>query len=366
MFKLDRILSQEGSIHKFIFSKDSDALTIFANKVNFIHIPDRFGYLNQFSNWNYIDHSDQLPITNYTGNLSDIVLKRAEEIYSKSIRENKKIYVYWSGGVDSSAIILALLAVASNRNNITILYTKSSIEEYPKLYTYLQSFSDLQMILISVYDIGKYAEQYGKTDIVITGFPADQLFGSIINQRDDIIFGDDWRKFIVKKTAIEQFEAAFQHYNLPVTTIEQFTWFMNFACKWKLVIRAIPMWFGCTDDGVIPFYDTQDFQNWSMSNFDKLHIYDQKNPKYYKYELKQFINSQFPDKEYLEHKGKLGSIRAGVQSEPLPHLRKPYISFIDGDGILHIEYYHSDIPYDEYQSVRMNMLNRKLIKYRKK
>ena len=365
MPKLDRILSQEGANKKFIFSKDSDALAVFANRTNILHAPDRFGYLNQFSSWDYIDHNDTLPLTNFTTPISDIILKRAEELYNLSIKENKRIYIFWSGGVDSTAVVLAFLSVITDRKNITILYTRSSIKEYPKFYQYLQSFTDLTIELISIHDLGTHAENKGKTDIVITGFPADQLFGSIINQRKSIVFNSDWRTFIQEDKAIQQFEAAFQYYNLPIKTIEQFTWFMNFDCKWKLVTRAIPMWYGCKDDGVIPFYDTKDFENWSMSNFDRLHLYDQKDPKFYKLELKQFIHSQFPDKNYLENKGKLGSLAAGVVEETQLPLRLPYAAFIDGDGILHIEHYYHVVPKDNYHEVMAIMTNRLLINYRK-
>ena len=40
---------------------------------------------------------------------------------------------------------------------------------------------------------------------------------------------------------------------------------------------------------VIPFFDTQSFQDWSASNFDVLHRYDQKDAKHYKIQMKDYI-----------------------------------------------------------------------------
>ena len=50
---------------------------------------------------------------------------------------------------------------------------------------------------------------------------------------------------------------------------------MNFACKWNVVTHFLPSIFGYQDNNTINFFDTLEFQDWSVSNFDKLHIYNQ-------------------------------------------------------------------------------------------
>ena len=65
MPKLDRILTQ-GGIKQLIW-KDSDALSVFFQKTGYIHVPDRFGYLNQFSKWDYVEHNHRFPSRSYTG-----------------------------------------------------------------------------------------------------------------------------------------------------------------------------------------------------------------------------------------------------------------------------------------------------------
>ena len=364
MKSLDRILTYIRTPNPLQW-KDSDALAVYSRKTGFVHIPDRFGYLNKFSSWNYINHSDEFPNTSYIGSFSDIMLLRANEIVYNTKLSGKEICVLWSGGVDSTATVLAFLEVLDKKEILTILYTESSLIEYPLFYKFLTSLTDITLKKISINEIGVFCSENGSKYNIITGFPADQLFYSTISKQENIQFGSDWRSFIKEDTAIQQFEEAFTRYNLPIKTIDEFTWYMNFSCKWLLVKRAIPLWWGKTDNGVIPFFDKKEFQDWSVSNFDTFQKYDQNDPKYYKLEMKQFINKLFPDEDYLKNKTKTSSIVKGRIVEKLYDRVQPNVSILDGDGNLIIETYPMFVPKERQHIIRGNMLNKLLTEYRK-
>ena len=69
------------------------------------------------------------------------------------------------------------------------------------------------------------------------------------------------------------------------------------------------MIYGRVTGRMIPFYDTADFNSWSVSNFDRLHRYPQHEPEHYKRELKEYIYAFDGNRNYLEGKGKNPSWR---------------------------------------------------------
>lgn len=322
------LLTQEH-LNSARWKNDTDAISVFCQKTGFIFLPDRFGFLNQFSNWNFAKWDTPFPNTGSTLSLYDIILQRATELYYIAKRNSKDIYILWSGGVDSTTIVTAFFQIMGISDRLHILYTESSIKEFPEFYSMMSKRKDIELHHIEFDTIEEVIVSIEGKGYIITGFPADQLFGSIINQRLPIPYNSDWREFIQIDNAISQFESAFAHYGLPVYTINQFTWFINFACKWELVKRMFSAEFGIVSDSIINFFDNESFQDWSVSNFDKLHIYPQTDPQYYKYELKSFIHKFFPCVSYFTKKGKLGSIAYACSISPINKPRIPKVAYLD-------------------------------------
>lgn len=362
MEKLKCILTQERV--RSIF-EDIDALSVFSRKIGYICLFDRFGYLNQFTNWNVSNFTREFPSSSYTGSFSEIMMGRGKEVLNLAKSAGKNLYVLWSGGVDSTAVVLSLLENASidERNHIKILYTNSSVDEFPNFHDYLLAIKNLERIRLNMLDFSRKLGEITKTDYIVTGFPADQLFGSIINQTLPFAHNEDWKTFIKSKTAIEQFESAFSHYGLPVKTVSELTWFMNFTGKWDIVNHILSSAYGLPHRNTINFFDTLEFQEWSVSNFDRLHKLSQKDTRYYKVELKTFINSLFRDEDYTANKGKVGSIGYGwVYDKARPEYS--WIALLDENDEVLLESF--DEPHTAIVSPRVqSIMNRKLIKYRK-
>ena len=288
MSNLRFIASQDVILPKWL--KWNDAITEFCKKEHFAFLSDRFGYLNQFSNVRAAEISkDKFPTGNLSLSFYDIIVNHASSIAKHCLTNNKKCYVMWSGGCDSTSILSAFLECGYELSFLNVLYTKSSIEEFPDFFYFIKDKICMELLhSLSIYD--KAISIASEGNIVLTGFPADQLFGSIIGQsypKDTT--KTHWTEFLNKDIANQQYEAAFQYYGIPVKTIAEFLWFNNFALKWDYVCRS-GLWMNNIDHkNIIPFYDTREFEEWSVANYDILHKYDQKDYKNYKIQMKDFI-----------------------------------------------------------------------------
>lgn len=268
-----------------------DAISSFCKSEDFAFLADRFGFLNQFTR---IDaaaiHEGKLPRFDSSVDFETCMVSRVADIYQRCTKQQCRCYVLWSGGCDSTAVVAALLDAEFPLESLEVIYTKSSVEDYPEFFDYMKT-RGVSLTWVPGYGIFHTAlERARDGDIVLTGFPADQLFGSILGQRYP---GDTtkthWTKYLSSDLANQQYEAAFEHYNIPITTIAEFLWFNNFALKWDYV--CYPGLMMCNDHhpNIISFYDTQAFQDWSASHFDVLHQYDQKDVPHYKIQMKDYI-----------------------------------------------------------------------------
>ena len=271
----------------------NDAISSFCGKEAFAFLADRFGYLNQFTRINAAAISEgKLPSFASTIDFSTCMGSRAAELLARCERDGCHCYVLWSGGCDSTGVLSALISVGFPRGMLTVLYTKSSLEENPEFFSFIQSLG-FAVELVTARTMFTVALSYAsRGDIVLTGFPADQLFGSVIGQSLPYdTTKTHWTKFLSSDTANQQYEAAFEHYGIPVKTVAEFLWFNNFALKWDFVNNFAVISEHATHSNIIPFFNTKQFEDWSASNFDVLHSYDQKNIGNYKIQMKDYISS---------------------------------------------------------------------------
>lgn len=286
----------------------TDALSAYAGKCGFYLLRDRFGFLNQFSPYRLYEQHLSMYDTGFTTPLADIMDRRAAELQERSRKEERDLYLFVSGGVDSTAMTVAMLKVADgDLHNLHVIHTKYSIAEYPGFFEYLHT-TGIDMRLVapgrSLNDAQNEAIQKG---YALTGWCADQLFGNIIHRSYPDWYFRDWREWLGYDDAVQQMEAAFEYYGLPVKTFGEFAWFMNFACKYDFVKYTDVMLSGEITGRMLPFYDTPDFNRWSVSNFDILHLHPQQEEEHYKAQLKDYIFAFNGDREYRLKKGKVAS-----------------------------------------------------------
>ena len=237
---------------------------------------DRTQHYQHFLN---IKHIPLPKLDNFSKNFEDVVSERAKYL----VKQNKSINLLWSGGIDSTLAFAALEREISNPDQLKITCTYNSIFESG-------SFFDKHIKNKFEYDIGVRqltTQPYNfkfDSDIVLSGQLGDHLMGHY--NSDDCLYSNAFftrkdKKNPSKEQVIDEMDSKVQdvlseeYYNfyLPimkragvvVENMKDFLWFCFFVCAWTTGTHRLKMiqslkHMSCFD----AFFDTEDFQKWSM------------------------------------------------------------------------------------------------------
>ena len=279
----------------------------------------------------------------------EICNDRACELLSRADALDVRLLVSWSGGIDSTLALVSLLknADAAQQRRITVLLTGDSITENPAFY---RDHIRNRLAVAS----SEFLSQYlGGKDIFTSGELNDQLFGSDVIATLIRTYGPDAMHRTYDRTLIHDFfnrtfnDAGVSDFYMdlferiaaaapvPITTNYELLWWLNFAVKWQSVyMRALSLLAPeqaalitpeYLHDRYAPFYDSEDFQLWSLYNPDKK---IRGTWKSYKWICKDIIYDYTKDAEYRDHKVKRASLANIVR-------QVRHFSFIDADYRFH-------------------------------
>ena len=235
----------------------------------------------------------------------------------------------WSGGIDSTALLVSVMkyGTQSLKAKITIVLSTESFREFPEMFKLICS----QFPLLNVY---YPPESYlKKEDLLVTGELGDQLFGSdfiysLANYSGEKAIFDSFSNQVPKlfekmagkengKAIYERLEPITKESPFPIRTSFDYFWWWNFSQKWQHVkYRVLFMNFSKPFDfknNVACFFDTPDFQHWSMANHSKKINNDLSS---YKHTAKNFITEFTGFTSYLS-KPKVGSLKNIRMLRPL-------------------------------------------------
>ena len=305
---------------------------------------DRFGILE--GPYNFVpDPNLPLPQKVYdTLPMRELALNRAASLLERARKENRKLAILWSGGVDSTSIIAAFRLAGASTSDLIILHTNDSIQEYLRGYLKMKNEDGFLMKCYSWEDSLSAYESLGDSVIFVTGWCADQLFGSIVNgnfpELYDTLWKDGMRKVIrgtidrvnnsesyarvfrflmrnplsVKDSEIDMFLDEFDAYAKKIGIELKYTcdatWLANFGIKWSHVSRDLQLTMENDEQrkNVVNFYDDISFQEWAMVNYRKYHLHNQVlDTENYKRVLKEIVFEYFKDETFLKMKGKQNS-----------------------------------------------------------
>jgi hypothetical protein len=268
---------------------------------------------------------------------NDICVERAREIITRSRELNKPILILYSGGIDSTAVVISfLIAAEGDLSNIEICLNTYSIRENPNFY-YKHIRGKFKLVpsenMLNLLN-GEY--------ILVGGDFNDQLFGSDLYQ---IIINYKDVSYLYENYSRENIVAIFEHVGMDLDSanlwytlvdeqiretnlceikkVKDFFWWLNFSYKWQSVyFRLIAR---STNRDILNkefldtyccyFFNTVDFQKWSMLNPDKK-IKDTWTS--YKITTKEFILDYTKDQEYFDFKTKLGSLSKVFTQRDVP------------------------------------------------
>lgn len=275
----------------------------------------------------------RLPAPNANFNLSfdECAVLRATDIFQQHQRLQKPIRLSWSGGIDSSAALMGFIeAVGMSQavESIEISMSAEGITENPYLWEKIirpNNFKIVNSLLVS--------NELDDSRILVNGEGGDQvqgvdlyralikLFGptAMIMQWDPSLIAkfvrfrvtglNDNEYFLIVNKLITLVKVA----PIEITTLGDFWWWINFASKWastfyRLLTRAPA---GTNEDFVnnyfFPFYNSENFQWWSMYKREEKH---KGNWDTYKWKAKEFVarTSGCPDYVLKHRQGSLSMV----------------------------------------------------------
>ncbi len=287
--------------------------------------------------------------------------ERAVELLTTATKRGCKIYVSWSGGIDSTTALVSLLkhATVEQRKSIVVLLTEDSIFENPVFYReHIRGHLARESSMLLPYLVGD-------DHIFVSGELNDQLFGAETTNGLIKRFGphaphkaydrDMLHTYFLEKSGDETlttfylnlFERMRDNAPIDVVSNHDMIWWFSFAVKWQSVYyRAVS--YASTHslpkisaaylhESFTPFFNTEDFQLWSMLNPDKK-IGDGWHT--YKWPAKDIIYKFTKDEHYRDTKLKSGSLS-------LVTLRMHSYRFIDDDmcfsDTINLDDYHNPI-----------------------
>lgn len=279
---------------------------------------------------------------------AEVCVDRAKEFLELSKRLNKPILVLWSGGIDSTAVLVSfILAGATNQDVIVSLNNLSMREHFKFYHKFIRGkFDIISSEGMCDYITGKY--------IVVGGEHNDQLFGSDIIHRVYVTYGMD---LVFEPATEENIKKVFQTrqmsepsmkiwYDLlknhskcaptEIKTVFDFFWWYNFAFKWQSVFFRLLTRVSVYNRNIIndefvrsyyhQFFVTDDFQKWSILNPDKK---IGKTWESYKLAAKEFIFDFDHDTDYFINKTKYGSLSRVFRHRQVPEGLTSDFKFID-------------------------------------
>lgn len=266
----------------------------------------------------------------------EICVERATQLLQHAKNINKPIVILYSGGIDSTAVVISFLLATQDTSNITIALNTSSIQENPNFY---------------------YNHIRGKFNLLPSERTLDLLTGEYImvgGEFNDQLFGSDIMGEYQKLFPVEQLFAPYSESNIvpffehvgmtnaeakrwyslldnhmrsngrcEIKYVKDFFWWLNFAFKWQSVYFRIISRTARRDlinaeflnNYYHQFFNTDDFQCWSMMNPDKKIVKDWRG---YKITAKEFILEYTHDQEYFENKVKMGSLSGIFRQRSVP------------------------------------------------
>lgn len=230
---------------------------------------------------------------------------RAEQL----AKIGKRIYVLWSGGLDSTAVFLLMREIV-DKKDLVVLYTKESCEEYPGFFE--KNIKDIhESNLLPMISLGTAMQNYSEKGIIITGEIGDQLFGSslfMILKKDQLL--QSWRNFNNKSfyniPRIEEFANSAKQ---NIFTVAEMLWWINYTMKYQYVQLRMLLSHNNSilNKNVFHFFDTKELNDYSVSV-----TMEEKMPKYevksYKMPMRKLISKLSNDNEYAFNKLKSPSL----------------------------------------------------------
>ncbi len=227
------------------------------------------------------------------------------------IKTNQPIYVLWSGGIDSTFVLVSLLTAGINKDQIFVVCNQDSLKENYKFFKLIQPLVNIVSTEKIIQNL-KYSQIDG---IILSAEHGDLLYGYDFSSEMLQIFGSDYLKGPVSRSSITRFftykkmslESANCWFDIfiesakmsarPIVTNYDFSWWVGYNWRWQYALEKFRMRF-LTLENSTTFFSGTDMQNWAIHHCqpDLLTLKD------FKPEYKKIIFRYNKDNDYLNNK----------------------------------------------------------------
>src|SRR6478609_704291 len=245
-----------------------------------------------------------------------------DELVEEAISTSKRISLLWSGGIDSTTALIAIMKAAMRRGHtdcLRVLLSIDSVREYPDFY--LGFLSDrIEHMTVS----RPISASLDPGELNVTGEHGDQLFGSHL--LDSYVrrglAGAPWRDilpFVIKerlgslrpvRQVQRMLEPVISSAPVRIRTLFDYFWWLNFSLKWQEVSLRLPAFRGNDAHDIYRslrhFYRDERFQQWAMATTPGT---DLSHWSRYKEASKHYILGFTNDRSYFDRKEKEDSLR---------------------------------------------------------
>lgn len=291
---------------------------------------------------------------NFNSTLPDLMVERAKEILQKY--PNQDIQVLWSGGIDTTAVLVAFLTCGLDLKQIIVRYCERSKAEYPLFFE--KFVTNLRHELIE----GHVRDTFTPQMPTVTGDPADMLMGTAVMSKaffgvelngvpnplcyaldepwENVIpawvltqgllgchitncFGRTVRKKIDLSRAyihsipevkdwLKWMAPFVEAAPIKIVTVFDWLWWVTYACKYQHDLLRV--FYNREDvtpelrESCVNFYEKEGFDQWSFHHHAEK-MTDKGLWSTYKMPLKKFIFDYTQDKEYWAIKTKIRSVK---------------------------------------------------------
>lgn len=267
---------------------------------------------------------DQFLIPEYSKSsftYDECCFRRAKEIVTIQEKTDLPIRLLYSGGIDSSVVLasfIEILGIKEASKRIKVEMNQDSINENPLMW---------YKIILPNFDIINSTCGYSNCDygnwLYVTGELNDQLFGAEIQQDFENWNGQyslnkkidltlltnffiqtkniDYKSALVlSQMLIDNLKSCPTHQN----NIWDLFWWYNFTWKWMYVYFRFFLFFKNENkinqlwlkNNYFPFFDTVDYQQWSMNSKEEKH---HKSFDSYKFVAKNFVSKFLKSKDFM-------------------------------------------------------------------
>lgn len=299
---------------KLLLGRPNTLLTPFLTDISVFHQYQKvFGkHINSM-----IDRTGQMPHFLKVTNLNPLPIpayisfEHAVELRAKYLlAKNKHVRVLWSGGLDSTFTLFALLQYAQP-GQVSVFGTYSSIIESGTLF-------DKHIKDRVEYDIGVFSQDLkpNKDFTYVSGMLGNQVFGpgNVFDLNGfpkqygspETIFRD--YRTVIDEEVLEILDPSIKTFPRKLESVEDFRWYLMFNFPWQSLGLEHNIYLPEEQYGKIhPFFDSIEIQQWAMTNTESRQL-DPDDMLTHRWQLRKLIDRWIGPNEYTKNKDKTVSI----------------------------------------------------------